>query len=286
MRNMSIKMISADEVASTVRDLFIEANTFLPTDLFGCITCARDKETHPVARQVLDCMIENATCAKDNCLPICQDTGMAVLFADVGEDVHIVGDTLQGAADRGVREAYVKGALRLSIVEDPLFDRVNTDDNTPALVHIRTVPGDKLTLTAAPKGFGSENMSALRMFTPAATAADIKNFVVETVKKAGSNPCPPITIGVGIGADFEGVACLAKRALILPVDVKHPDARYAALEGEILDAVNALGIGPQGFGGDTTALCVHILTAPTHIAGLPCAVNIGCHVNRHTVKII
>ncbi len=283
---MGIRMISAEEVASAVRDLFAEANTFLPNDLSCCIKNAAEKERNPIAKQVLGCLLDNAACARNENIPICQDTGMAVLFADVGEDVHIVGDTLQGAVDRGVREAYVEGALRLSIVRDPLFDRVNTDDNTPALVHIRTVPGDRLTLTAAPKGFGSENMSAIRMFTPAATATDIKDFVVDVVKQAGSNPCPPITIGIGIGSDFEGAACLAKRALTLPVEQKHDDPRYAALEDEILDDVNALGIGPQGFGGDTTVLSVHILTAPTHIAGLPCAVNIGCHVNRHAVKIV
>ncbi len=279
-------MISAEDVAAAVRDLFLEANTCLPEDLSACIAEARDRETIPVAKQVLTCICENTACACVGDLPICQDTGMAVLFADVGEDIHIVGDTLQGAVDRGVREAYVEGALRLSIVTDPLFDRVNTEDNTPALLHIRTVPGRELKLTAAPKGFGSENMSALRMFTPAATAADIKKFVVDTVKRAGSNPCPPMTVGVGIGADFEGVACLAKRALILPVGEHHTDARYAELEREILEEINALGIGPQGFGGATTALCVHIMTAPTHIAGLPCAVNIGCHVNRHAVKIL
>ncbi len=279
-------MISADAVAEAVRDLFTEANTFLPSDLSFCIAEACKRETAPIAKQVLGCLVENAACAQEMGLPICQDTGMAVLFADIGEDVHIVGDTLQGAVDRGVRAAYVKGGLRLSVVSDPLFDRVNTNDNTPALIHIRTVAGDKLTLTAAPKGFGSENMSALRMFTPAATAEDIKAFVVETVKRAGSNPCPPITIGVGIGSDFEGVACLAKRALVMSVEAHHEDPRYAALEMEILEAVNALGIGPQGFGGDTTALCVHILTAPTHIAGLPCAVNVGCHVNRHVTRIV
>ncbi len=283
---MSIRLIPADVVAEAVKDLFLDANTHLPADVTACIARAAEQETCPLAQGVLACMRENAACAAADELPICQDTGMAVLFADVGEDVHIVGDTLQGAVDRGVREAYVDGALRLSIVSDPLFDRVNTEDNTPALLHIRTVPGDRLTLTAAPKGFGSENMSALRMFTPAATAADIKAFVVETAKRAGSNPCPPITIGVGIGSDFEGVACLAKRALIRPADVHHADERYAALEAEILHEVNALGIGPQGFGGDTTALSVHIETAPTHIAGLPCAVNIGCHVNRHAVKIV
>ncbi len=283
---MSIREIRADKVAEVVRDLFIEANTCLPSDVADCISHAMATEECPIAKQVLGCLIDNASCAVRDTLPICQDTGMAVVFADIGEDVHIVGDTLQGAVDRGVRDAYVGGAMRLSIVEDPLFDRVNTEDNTPALLHIRTVPGDRLVLTAAPKGFGSENMSALRMFTPAATAEDIKAFVLETVKKAGANPCPPITVGVGIGSDFEGVACLAKRALILPTHAYHADARYAALEQEILSEINATGIGPQGFGGATTALSVHIMTAPTHIAGLPCAVNIGCHVNRHAVKIV
>ncbi len=283
---MSIRRIDANIVSDAVRDLFLEANTHLPSDVSECIASLCEQETSPTAKQVLSCLCDNAACASELNLPICQDTGMAVVFADVGEDVHIEGDTLQGAVDRGVREAYVNGALRLSIVKDPLFDRVNTNDNTPALLHIRTIPGDRLVLTAAPKGFGSENMSALRMFTPAATAADIRDYVVDVVRRAGSNPCPPITVGVGLGSDFEGAACLAKRALILPVEEKNSDPRYAALEEEILNAINALGIGAQGFGGDYTALCVHIMTAPTHIAGLPCAVNIGCHVNRHAVKIV
>ncbi len=283
---MSIRLIDAKDVTAAVRDLFLEANTVLPQDMYACIEKAKEAETTPIAKQVLSCICDNATCARENNLPICQDTGMAILFADIGEEVHISGATLQAAVDEGVRQAYVAGALRLSIVSDPLFDRVNTCDNTPALIHIRTVPGDRLSLTAAPKGFGSENMSALRMFTPAATAEDICQFVVDSVRRAGSNPCPPITVGVGIGSDFEGVACLAKRALILPVDAHHADPRYAALESEMLEKINALGIGPQGFGGDATALAVHIVTAPTHIAGLPCAVNIGCHVNRHAVKII
>lgn len=278
-----IRVIPASDVTEAVCKLFLKANSALPPDVEACVRQAPAKERDPLARSVLCRLADNLDAARQFDLPICQDTGMAIVFADVGEQVHIDGATLQEAVDAGVVRAYRDGALRCSIVTDPLFDRVNTTDNTPAVLHIRTVAGDRLTLTAAPKGFGSENMSAARMFTPAATPADIADFVVEAVRRAGSNPCPPITVGVGIGSDFEGVACLSKRALLVPMGVRHADKRYAELENTILARVNALGIGPQGFGGDTTAFDVHILTAPTHIAGLPCAVNINCHVNRHAV---
>ena len=276
-----LRIITVEEVADAVCQLFISANQELPEDCVCALERARQVERDALARQVLDTLEENLVAAREMNIPICQDTGMAVVFVDLGADVHIVGGTLESAINMGVARAYGEGKMRLSIVSDPLFDRCNTGDNTPAIIHIRSVAGDSLTLTAAPKGFGSENMSRLKMFTPAATADDIADFVVDAVKQAGANPCPPITIGVGIGADFEGVALLSKKALMQPVDSKHEDARYQELEERILARVNQLGIGPQGFGGDTTAFAVHILTAPTHIAGLPCAVSISCHANRH-----
>lgn len=210
---------------------------------------------------------------------------MAVVFAEIGCDVHIEGN-FEKAVNEGVREAYIGEKFRCSVVSDPLFSRKNTEDNTPAVIHISIVDGDRIKLVAAPKGFGSENMSALKMFTPSATGEDIIDFVVDTVKKAGSNPCPPIMIGVGVGGTFEKCALLAKKALTRSVSEKNSDARYAALEDEILKKVNELGIGPQGFGGRNTALCVHVEHYPTHIAGLPVAVNINCHVMRHAECII
>lgn len=206
---------------------------------------------------------------------------MAVIFAEIGQDVHISGENFEDAVNRGVAEGYTDGLLRKSVVRDPFFDRVNTNDNTPAVIHTRIVPGDKITLTAAPKGFGSENMSALKMFTPSAKKEDIIGFVVDTVQKAGSNPCPPVVVGVGIGGDFEYSAVLAKKALCRPVSQRNKNENYAQMESDILKKLNTLDIGPQGFGGNTTALAVNIETYPTHIAGLPVAVNIGCHVTRH-----
>ena len=211
---------------------------------------------------------------------------MAVIFAEIGQDVHISGENFEDAVNRGVAEGYTEGLLRKSVVRDPFADRVNTNDNTPAVIHTRIVPGDKIKITAAPKGFGSENMSALKMFTPSAKKEDIIGFVVDTVKKAGSNPCPPIVVGVGIGGDFEYSALLAKKALCRSVSVRNTNQFYADMEKEILEKVNLLNIGPQGFGGKTTALAVNIETYPTHIAGLPVAVNIGCHVTRHASKEI
>ena len=206
---------------------------------------------------------------------------MAVIFVEIGQDVHISGENFEDAVNRGVAEGYTDGLLRKSVVRDPFFDRVNTNDNTPAVIHTRIVPGDKITLTAAPKGFGSENMSALKMFTPSAKKEDIIGFVVDTVQKAGSNPCPPVVVGVGIGGDFEYSAVLAKKALCRPVSQRNKNENYAQMESDILKKLNTLDIGPQGFGGNTTALAVNIETYPTHIAGLPVAVNIGCHVTRH-----
>ena len=281
-----IRRIGADEVSAAVRDLFLSANSVAGEDVIDALDRAIGCERDLLARGVLSAIRENDVIAGEKGLPICQDTGMAVVFAEVGSLVHIEGDALEGAVNRGVREAYLGGKLRCSVVRDPLFYRENTGDNTPAVLHIRTVPGDRLKLTAAPKGFGSENMSALKMFTPSAKPADIVDFVVGAVERAGSNPCPPITVGVGIGSDFEGCALLAKYALSRPLSDSHPDPNYAALEKTILDRINALGIGPQGFGGDTSAVAVKIEVGPTHIAGLPVAVNINCHVVRHASIVL
>jgi fumarate hydratase subunit alpha len=214
-------------------------------------------------------------------VPICQDTGLAVVFVELGQKVHIVGGDFEEAINAGVRAAYLDGYMRCSVVGDPLFSRKNTGDNTPAVIHVNIVPGDRLRITAAPKGFGSENKSAIRMFTPAASPRDVSDFVVDTVLRAGGDPCPPVVVGVGIGGTFESAALDAKRALTLPTTYRNPDERYAELEDELLDRINATGIGPQGFGGRTTALAVNIIARPTHIAGLPVAVNVGCHVTRH-----
>lgn len=278
-----MREIKAEEITNAVAELCIAANKILPGDLVDCIGCARSCEENETAKSVLGDLQANIDAAKELDIPVCQDTGMAVVFAEIGQDVHIAGDFEQ-AVHVGVAKGYTDGLLRKSVVRDPFFDRVNTNDNTPAVLHTRLVPGDKIRLTVAPKGFGSENMSSLKMFTPAATKEDIVNFVVETVQKAGSNPCPPVVIGVGIGGDFELSALLAKKALCRPISSKNEKAPYAAMEAELLEKINALDIGPQGFGGRTTALGVNIETYPTHIAGLPVAVNVGCHVTRHAAK--
>lgn len=276
-----MREVSSKEITKTVKELVIKANKILPQDLVNCISCCEQTEDNSTARSVLSDLQANISAASELDIPVCQDTGMAVIFAEVGQDVHISGENFEDAVNRGVAEGYTEGLLRKSVVRDPLADRVNTDDNTPAVIHTRIVPGDKIKITAAPKGFGSENMSALRMFTPSANKEDIIGFVVETVKKAGSNPCPPVVVGVGIGGDFEYCALLAKKALCRSVSKRNQIAFYSDMEKEILHKVNALDIGPQGFGGRTTALAVNIETYPTHIAGLPVAVNIGCHVTRH-----
>lgn len=276
-----MRELDTQKIEKTTAELFIKANYNLPDDLYQKIEQGVSSEEEVLPRSILEKLLENCAAAKELNIPICQDTGMAVVFLEVGREVHLTGKPLEEAVNAGVREAYDLGYMRKSIVRDPFFERVNTDDNTPAILFTRITEGDRVRITAVPKGFGSENMSAVRMFTPSAKKEDIVGFVVETVKKAGSNPCPPITVGVGLGGDFEYCAYLSKKALIRDTNLRHPDARYAALEKEMCDAVNALGIGPQGFGGKTTCLAVNIETYPTHIAGLPCAVNIGCHVTRH-----
>ena len=279
-----MREIDAKEISAAVAELCVAANRELPGSLEALLASAAQQETSPVGKPVMGDLCRNLQAARQMGVPICQDTGMAVVFAQVGQEVHINGDFEQ-AVDEGVRRGYVDGLLRCSVVADPLR-RGNTGDNTPAVLHIRLVPGDKLTLTVAPKGFGSENMSQLRMFTPAATEEEITGFVAGVVKEAGGNPCPPVVLGVGIGGDFELCALLAKQALCRDVDKRHPDPYYASLEAKMLAAVNGTGVGPQGFGGDVTALAVNIETYPTHIAGLPVAVNVGCHVTRHQTVVL
>ena len=279
-----LRFIESEEIVERVEKLFLSAVTVLPDFASSALNRAASCETSETGKKIFDVLSDNLAAAESLGVPICQDTGMAVVFADVGRNVHVSGGTLEDAVNEGVRRAYVNGSLRLSVVEDPLFSRKNTDDNTPAVVHIRFIEGDKLVLTAAPKGFGSENMSALKMMTPSANEDDVGKFVTDTVERAGANPCPPIWIGVGIGGDFESSALLAKRALLR--ESKSSDERYAELEDRIKDSVNALGIGPQGFGGSVTCLGVFIEHAPTHIAGLPVAVNINCHVSRHKTVVI
>ncbi len=281
-----MREIHSSEITKTVRDLVIKANKILPDDLIDCIGCSKKSETNDIAKSILSDLEANIDAAKELDIPICQDTGMAVIFAEIGQDVHITGESFVKAVNNGVSQGYIEGLLRKSVVADPFKNRVNTNDNTPAIIHTSIVDGDKIKIIAAPKGFGSENMSRLKMFTPSAKREDILDFIVDTVQTAGSNPCPPVVIGVGIGGDFEYSAILAKKALCRNVSDRNEDEFYADMEKELLEKINALDIGPQGFGGKTTALCVNIETYPTHIAGLPVAVNVGCHVTRHASKTI
>ena len=279
-----MREINSNEITKAIAELCVEANLRLPKGMRECIECAQKDEKSELCRSVLGDIAANIDCADELGVPICQDTGMAVVFAEIGQDVHING-SFEDAVNEGVRRGYIDGRLRLSIVKDPL-ERANTGDNTPAVIHTRLVSGDKIKLTVAPKGFGSENMSRLKMFTPSASKEDIVKFVVETVSLAGSNPCPPIVVGVGIGGDFEYSAYLAKKALFRDLQTRNPEPLYAELEQTMLSEINKLGIGSQGFGGTVTALYVNIEQAPTHIAGLPVAVNMGCHVTRHAELIL
>ena len=279
-----MREIFAAQITETVRRLCIEANCHLPGDMKACIAGCRAREPWAQGREILDRIIENYEIADERSQPICQDTGVACVFLKVGQEVHINGDVTE-AINEGVRQGYTEGYLRKSVVRDPL-DRVNTGDNTPAMVYFELVPGDKLEITVAPKGFGSENMSQIKMCKPSDGLQGVKDFVVKVVEEAGPNPCPPIVVGVGIGGTFDKAAFLAKKALLRPVDQRSGKPFYAALEQELLEKINALGIGPQGFGGKTTALAVNIETYPTHIAGLPVAVNINCHVTRHKTEVL
>lgn len=281
-----MRIINTKLIEDAVKNLFIEANYNLPSSLCSCIENSINCETNDLAKSVLLKLCDNLKASEDLNVPVCQDTGMAVLFAEIGNEVILEGKLFEDAVNDGVASAYIDGYMRKSIVIDPLFNRKNTDNNTPAIIHTRIVEGDKIKLTAAPKGFGSENMSKVKMFTPSATPEDIIDFVVETVKQAGGNPCPPIVVGVGIGGNFEYCTYLSKKALTRDASERNEDKNYAGLEETILERINSLDIGPQGFGGRTTALAVNIETFPTHIAGLPCAVNIGCHVTRHKSCII
>ena len=279
-----MRTIEAAKVTEVVRRLCIEANCHLTADLKDRITSCRACETFPVAQGILDQIIENYNIADANNVPVCQDTGMACVFIDVGQDVHVEGN-LEEAIHEGVRQGYTDGYLRKSVVRDPL-DRVNTGDNTPAMIYYNIVSGDQIKITVAPKGFGSENMSQIKMLKPSDGLQGVKDIVIKVVEEAGPNPCPPIVVGVGVGGTFDKAAFMAKKALLRPVDSHNAEPFWAELEDELLEKINALGIGPQGFGGRTTALAVNIEKCPTHIAGLPIAVNINCHVTRHQSEVI
>ena len=279
-----MRELSAARITDAVAKLCVEANCHLGADMEACIRDARAAEPWPQAQEILDRIIENFELAHREEMPICQDTGMACVFVKLGQEVHVDGD-INEAIHEGVRWGYREGYLRKSVVRDPL-DRVNTGDKTPAVITYELVPGDRVEITLAPKGFGSENMSQIKMLRPSDGLQGVKDFVLKVVEEAGPNPCPPIVVGVGIGGTFDRAALLAKKALIRDVDQKNPDPFYADLEQELLEKINTLGIGPQGFGGKTTALAVNIETYPTHIAGLPVAVNINCHVTRHKTEVL
>ncbi len=275
-----MREIQVSEVTALVRKLCIDANYYLPADIRQAFVDGRAREESPLGREIFDQMLENCDLARANAVPVCQDTGMAVVFAEVGQEVHLAGGDFEAAVNEGVHQGYLDGYLRCSVVGDPLR-RVNTEDNTPAILYTQLVPGDKVRITVAPKGFGSENMSAMKMFTPAASKEQIVDFIADACIHAGSNPCPPIVIGVGLGGTSDRAAYLAKRALMRPAGQRNPDPLYAGMEQAVLDKVNASGVGPQGLGGTVTALACAIKPFATHIAGLPCVVNIGCHVTRH-----
>ena len=279
-----MRELDAARITEVVARLCVEANRHLPQDVKNCIACAREKEQWAPAQEILDRIKDNYEIADRDEMAICQDTGMACVFLEIGQDVHINGN-IADAVNAGVKKGYGEGFLRKSVVRDPL-DRVNTGDNTPAMLYTEIVPGDKIEITVAPKGFGSENMSKIAMLRPSDGLEGVKEFVRRTVEEAGPNPCPPIVVGVGVGGTFDKAAYLAKKALLRPVDVRNEDPFYAELETQLLNEINALGIGPQGFGGLTTALAVNIEKYPTHIAGLPVAVNINCHVTRHKSEVL
>ena len=280
-----MREIEVSRLTEVIEKLCIEANEHLPEDVKDAIKTCRACEDGEIAKGVLDNIIENFDIADSENVPICQDTGMACVFLEIGQDVHFTGGDLNDAINEGVRRGYDKGYLRKSVVKDPVR-RGNTGDNTPAMIYTEIVPGDQVKVTVGPKGFGSENMSQIRMFKPSAGLQGIKDFILEVVETAGPNPCPPMVVGVGIGGTFDKCALLAKKALMRPLNTENPDPYYADLEKEMLEKINRTGIGPGGLGGTTTALAVNINTYATHIAGLPVAVNICCHVNRHAVREI
>lgn len=280
-----MREINVSTLTDVIERLCIEANTHLPEDVKCAIKSCREKEDGDIAKGILDNIITNYEIADSENVPICQDTGVACVFLEIGQDVHLTGGDLTEAVNEGVRRGYTNGYLRKSVVADPIR-RGNTGDNTPAMLYTEIVPGENIKITVGPKGFGSENMSMIRMFKPSAGLEGIKNFILEAVETAGPNPCPPMVVGVGIGGTFDKCALLAKKALMRETNSHHPDPYYADLEDEMLEKINNLGIGPQGFGGRTTAIALNIETMPTHIAGMPCAVNINCHVTRHKSEVI
>lgn len=275
-----MREVKASDITAAVKKLCIDTNYYLNDDMRKRLNEAKDAETFPIARGILDIITENADIAKNDKMPICQDTGMTLVFIELGQDVHVIDGSIEDAINEGVREGYKEGYLRKSVVLDPI-QRVNTKDNTPAVIYYNIVKGDKIKITVAPKGFGSENMSQIKMLKPADGVEGVKDFVLKVVEEAGPNPCPPMVVGVGIGGTFDRAAYLSKKALVRSTDVRNSNPYYAKLEEELLNKINKLGIGPQGFGGHTTALAVNIETYATHIAGLPVAVNINCHVTRH-----
>ena len=276
-----MREITCSTITDAIKKMCIEAATILPQDVEKALSQKHDEEDSALAKKTLQVLMDNAKLAQEKQMPICQDTGMAFVYVTMGQEVHITGGSLNEAIQEGVRQGYTEGYLRKSVVKDPLFERTNTKDNTPAIIYYDIVPGDKIKITVAPKGFGSENMSRIKMLKPSDGLQGVKDFIIETIKLAGPNPCPPIVIGVGIGGTFDKAAYLSKKALIRPLNVRNKDEFYSNLEKELLEDINNLGIGPQGFGGKTTAIGLNIETYPTHIAGLPVAVNINCHATRH-----
>ena len=280
-----MRTLNVEEISKNIKEMCIEANHFLSKDMDIAMKNAVSTEKSPLGKKILSQLQDNLKIAGKDMIPICQDTGMAVVFLEIGQDVHFEGGNLEDAVNEGIRRGYVDGYLRKSVVKDPVR-RGNTGDNTPAMIYTEIVPGENIKITVGPKGFGSENMSAIRMFKPSHGLQGIKDFIIETVETAGPNPCPPMVVGVGIGGTFDKAALLAKKALMRPLDSSNPDPFYADLEKEMLEKINELGIGPQGFGGKTTAIGLNIETMPTHIAGMPCAININCHVTRHKTEVI
>lgn len=283
---MDFRVIKAEKITETVKELLTDCNYNIGSDITNALEKAKETEKSEVGRQVLCQLIENNKIAHDEQIPLCQDTGMAVLFVQYGDKVVIDGGSFKNAVTEGVRQAYKEGYLRKSVVNDPVFDRINTKDNTPAIIHTEIVPGERIVITAGGKGFGSENMSAIKMLTPSYGAEGVIDFVLDTVRKAGPNPCPPMVVGIGIGGTFEKAAQLAKKATFRSIETSNPDPRYAEMEQQLLDRINKMGFGPAGLGGTTTALGVNIETYPTHIAGMPVAVNICCHAARHKTAAI
>lgn len=281
-----MREIDVAQITTAVAELFLQANYVIPEDVMNKLQESREKEDSPLGQMVLDQILENNRIGAEENMPVCQDTGMSVVFLTIGQEVHFTGGALEDAVNAGVRKAYTEGFLRKSIVAEPLFDRKNTGDNTPCVIHTRIVPGDKVHIVAIAKGFGSENMSQSKMLTPSAGVEGMKQFVLKAVQEAGPNPCPPLVVGVGVGGSFELAAIMAKRATSLPLTRSHKDPRYRQLEHELEEGINQLGIGPAGYGGETTVLKVHIINAPTHIAGMPVAVNICCHAARHAERTI